>query len=203
MENSYTISIDNCVNIHIEDVAIKYAYSTLFRISNSAHVDLVNCDAFYSAIAMGIQYNNSDGNMSGCTAIGNGYDGFNFHDYGYTEMINCKSLYNFDDGCSHHEGCNGLIIGGEFVGNVKGGITPAYGAHVNIFNIFARDNDHYGIGYLSSSNHRIMHGMMNGCTLVNNPVGLAVGTLASVIAINTIFSNNTIDKQINGTLEEY
>lgn len=198
------IRINNCSDVLLQDVACKYTYTTAIQADDSTDIILQNCEASYCSVAMGIQFNNTDGKLIQCFATNNGYDGFNFHGFGTTELIDCTSICNFDDGCSHHEGCRSVITGGEFSGNVKAGIAPAYGATVNIYNIFAANNEHYGIGYLSTNNgHPAMQGIVGNCAMVGNPVGLAVQSLCTVTAIGCKYSSNVQDKEVSGTLNEY
>ncbi len=198
------ISISDCKDIVLQDVAIKYTYTTAFKVENSIDVVLNNCEASYSATSMGFQLSNTNAKLIHCYATNNGVDGFNFHYYGYSEIRDCSAMYNYDDGCSHHEGCHGTIIGGEFTGNGKAGIAPAYGANVDIYNILAANNDHYGIGYLSTNNgHPAMQGIVGNCAMVGNPVGLAVQSLCTVTAIGCKYSSNVQDKEVSGTLNDY
>ncbi len=200
---SYHINITNCSDIFMQDVAVKYGYTTLIKADNSNNIVLDDCEASYSATSMGFQFNNTNGKLSGCYATNNAFDGFNFHGYGYSELIDCYAMYNFDDGCSHHSGCIGTVMGGEYTGNGKGGMTPAYGANVNIFNILAASNDSYGVAYLYTSGNPAMKSLISGCALVNNPVGMKVGINWTVNAIGLKYSGNTEDKSIQGTLNEY
>lgn len=197
------ITIEDSEDILIEDVAIKYTYSAAFKIDASNDIVLNNCEASYSATNMGFEVNDTNVKLIHCYATNNGFDGFNFHQYGYSEMYDCSAEYNFDDGCSHHNGCIGHISGGVFNGNGKGGITPAYGANVNIYNILAANNDKYGVGYLYQDGNPAMKSVISGCALVNNLVGMRVSTNWTVNAIGCKYSGNTTDKQIEGTLNEY
>jgi hypothetical protein len=197
------ITAENSFDVILQDVALNYTYSSAIKIDNSIDVVLENCEASYSATNMGFEVNNSNVTLNHCYATNNAYDGFNFHGYGYSEMFDCDSMYNFDDGCSHHNGCIGTINGGEFTGNGKGGITPAYGANVNIYDILAVNNDVYGVGFLYTSGNPPMKGLISGCALVNNPIGMRVGTNWTVNAIGVKYSGNTTDKLIEGTCNEF
>lgn len=196
--NASTFTV--CDGLHIEDV--KFNGGVL--IDQSMGVELYNCDAVNGA-SHGFQINNSNIVMNRCYAAENTNDGFNFQSYGQSIMNDCVSYHNGDDGCSHHYGCMGTIYGGQFVDNQgKGGVTPAYGAVVNIIGAYCARNP-YGIYYLSSSNvDQIPRTcVIDGCAMEGNTTqGLCVTTKYTVIAINCAYKNNTSDKLVTGTLNE-
>lgn len=197
------LNIEDSSDIEIQDVSVKYNYSSVVKIDNSIGVTLTNCEASYSGTSMGFEINNSNVELRSCYATNNWYDGFNFHKYGQSEMFNCVSEFNWDDGCSHHNGCYGAIYGGEFNGNGKGGITPAYGANVNISGILAKGNDTYGVAYLSQSGNPPMKGLITSSAVVGNPTGIKVESGWTVNAVGLKYSGNTTDKTVSGALNEY
>ena len=201
--NISSIQFVYCNDIYIEDVIfIGHGSSVIFQ--NCDKVHLVNCEANDSVTNMGFDLVNTNGVFDKCYASGNHVDGFNFHGYGSTIMNDCLSENNDDDGCSHHDGCVGFINGGEFNGNGKAGIAPAYGAQVNINNASCKEN-RLGIAYLSTNNgHAAMKGQINSCAMIGNTEsGLEVDPLCTVVAINCKYSGNTTDKNVTGTLTEY
>ena len=66
--------------------------------------------------------------------------------------MNCDSFYNGDDGVSHHKGTRGFISGGEYSYNGSGGITPAFGAEVDISSVTAIGNA-VGLQYFGASGY--------------------------------------------------
>ena len=138
------ISITRCNGGKIMDCAAKYAYgSGAFSMDNSIGLELVRCEAARA--------------FSGST-VG---DGFNAHSTTASidtdskrttiTMINCWSHDNNDDGHSDHEGCEVTIIGGLFENNVKGGLTPSYGAHDKYMGCYVRNNVGGGIYYVGTA----------------------------------------------------
>ena len=166
--------------------------------------EIRNCHAKYTSTGQGFLLDNSNANLYNCTAFKVNNDGFNIHGYGDTNFFNCKGKYCYDDGMSHHDGCTGTVHGGEYSFNGKGGILPAYGANVDIYNTVCKGNVSGGIGYLYTPNgHAPMKGYINGNVLINNGIGLSVGANSDVIAVNTTYVGNTKDKTIDGLLVEY
>lgn len=196
------LDLEGCRDVELVDCAFLYSHESPLVIKECDSVSLVNCESSYSSIDMGFNVINSNVSIINCYATHNGYDGFNFHSYGYSEMRYCISEYNWDDGCSHHDGTVGDIIGGRFTGNGKAGIAPAYGAIVNIYDVIT-DHNNIGIGYLSTSGHQNMTGKVFNCVIVSNENGLLYQALCTVITVNCIYSDNTTDKSGGGTIIEY
>ena len=197
------LTFQNCNNVLIEDVSCNVAISSVINMEHCSGVVMNNCEANYSIAGMGFALTDSNAIFNNCTAYRNKMDGFNFHGYGTTIMNECISKWNSDDGCSHHYGCIGTINGGRFTGNGKCGITPAYGATVNIYNAICDCNDNGGIGYLSTDNgHARMKGTVNGCCCFNNiGYGLRIQALCDVITINCSFKDISLgDIDNKGTL---
>ena len=138
------ISVTKCHNGKISDCAAKYAYGNgAFSMGNSIGLELIRCEAARA--------------FSGTTTG----DGFNAHsDTGSINtaskrtsftMIDCWSHDNNDDGYSDHEGCEVTIIGGLFENNVKGGLTPSYGAHDKYIGCYVRNNTNGGIYHVGQT----------------------------------------------------
>ena len=191
------ISMTNIKKVHMEDVSVCFGSRSGFSLNNCVDVKLFNCQASYSGIDMGFALINVNGEMINCFATKNRFDGFNIHGYGSTNFINCTSIYNYDDGISHHDGCTGHITYGEYSHNGKCGIAPAYGANVNVYNTVCSFNP-TGIGYLTTNNgHASMTGICMNNLLTDNTTGLHVGELCKVINHNNTFYNNTTDEKID------
>lgn len=204
LKQTTNLRVQNCKNVRISDLAVKYNYSTCIGVENSDDVTFTNCEASFSATGMGFGFKSTNGRLEHCFAQGNGVDGFNFHEYGYSEMTDCDSFWNWDDGCSHHQGCAGTINGGTFKGNGKAGIAPAYGATVNIFGAICESNDQYGIGYLYDQTRQLTaKGVVNGGVAADNPIGLKVEDYCTVTAVGLKYEGNDENRSVWGTLNEF
>lgn len=138
------LTIQNAKNVVLEDIEVCNCTGDGCLIDGCANVMLVNC-SFHDNGNNGIVINYTNGVVRKSTAYNNGRDGFNMNYYGHTEFYDCTGYNNGDDGLSHHQGCTGLVNGGEFYGNTKGGVaSPANGAIVDIYNIYSHNNG-YGI----------------------------------------------------------
>lgn len=191
-----SITILSCDTVTLDDICCEFTNGAIIDIDKSNNIILNNCQANYSATGMGFSIDNTNAILNNCYATKNAIDGFNFHGYGTTILNDCVAENNYDDGCSHHNGCIGTINGGKFSGSGKAGIAPAYGANVNIYNVVCENNP-IGIGYLTTNNgHANMRGIVAGCLLKNNTVGLQVESLATVTTICCEYVENETDKNI-------
>jgi hypothetical protein len=163
--------IKNCNDITIENVEVIGNTVSAFYAKNVSNLAMVECSA-HDGSKIGFELYNVNGRFSGCTAYNLDYqgnpdehnDGFNIHGYGYTEFINCSAWNCGDDGISHHDGCTGLILGGEFYGCGKGGVSsPTTGAEITIDGAYCHDNV-YGIYAVSAGSKAYIR----NCVLKNN-----------------------------------
>lgn len=119
-------------NIYISDVVILGAWYGGMQLHGCQRAKIVDCEFICTSHGDGFEAFDSNVVLENCNASGCAQDGFGFQHYGESVMLNCNSFYNGDDGVSHHRGCIGYIDGGEYSYNVSGGITPAFGAEINI-----------------------------------------------------------------------
>lgn len=160
------VFLRKCHGGKVVDCASKYVYgSGAFSIEDSIGLELIRCEAASC----------TDGSVNG--------DGFGVHILKNEQpvfakkttvtMIDCWSHDNNDDGYSDHGGCEGTIIGGLFEYNVKGGLTPSYGAHDTYKNCYTRKNK------------------LNGIFLCGNATDGGIGGQAE--CFNCISENNSIN----------
>lgn len=164
---NYGVNFTDINNAELSGVVVLGAYFANFRFQNCSKVNLIGCDSMCATHGSGFNIGASDVDFENCRGIGNQTDGFGLSRYGESKMINCDGKYNGDDGCSHHHGCVGSIVGGVFVGNGSGGITPAFGAIVQINNAFCKGNK-YGIALFDASGYQKRTLYISGCTIVDN-----------------------------------
>lgn len=139
------VSLAKCHGGKVMDCSARYAYGGgAFSMDNAIGLELIRCEATraFSGTATGDGFNahsttgsSIDTNSKRTTAT----------------MIDCWSHDNNDDGYSDHEGCEVTIIGGLFENNVKGGLTPSYGAHDKYIGCYVRDNVNGGICHVGTA----------------------------------------------------
>lgn len=160
------ISLQSMESVHMEDVKAIGCYGSCIYINKCDDVTLNACEAGYSGKGMGIKLDYTNARVSDCHAYAVSVDGFNLHGYGHSEIVGCTAFYCGDDGISHHEGCSGFIDGGEWAYNGSGGITPAFGAQIDVKNAYCHHNK-IGIQWLGSMTQSRYAKMCN-CLAVDN-----------------------------------
>ena len=137
------MSLQNCHGGRAVDCAAKYSFGGgAWSWDGSIGLELIRCEATRA--------------FSGTTTG----DGFNAHStttgsalakHTTATLIDCWSHDNNDDGYSDHERCETTIIGGLFEYNVKGGLTPSYGAHDKYMGCYVRNNVNGGIYHVGTA----------------------------------------------------
>ena len=134
--------------VHFEMRNIESWYGNLdFRKCNGAII--TDCASKYSLAGGGISYDFAVGITLVRCEVCRGRDGISAHSLGNRNTlakcsvltaIDCWSHDNYDDGYSDHENGEATIIGGLYEHNVKGGITPSYGAQDCYYNVTSQYN---------------------------------------------------------------
>ena len=179
------INITNAESVNISDVRVIGAYNNCIYIEHCNNVKIESSEIGLCAKGMGLAVFNSNIEVTDCHAFGCSVDGFNIHEYGYSKFCNCTSFYNGDDGISHHQGCTGIIIGGEYAFNASGGITPAYGALIEVQDSYSHDNG-FGLQVLGQSGMRRYIKAAN-LLLLNNTTDVYV-TYNDLLIWNSIYT---------------
>ena len=161
------LSVNECVEASISDVVTLGGWFANIELKGCQKTIIKDCELVCASHGDGISALDSNVTIQNCLASGNAQDGYGFQFYGESLMENCSAFYSGDDGVSHHRGCIGYIDGGEFSHNVSGGITPAFGADVNISNVVAMYND-YGLQFLGTENAPSRDLLVNSCVAKNN-----------------------------------
>lgn len=130
-------------SLTMQDITFDFYTGNVLNLDKVKNLNVQNCEASHSSTSDGWSLDYTNGVLTNCMAFKNRNDGFNLHFYGNTKLVNCKGNNNYDDGVSHHEQCKGVIIGGEYSGNGKGGVIPVDDAEVQVYNAVI-ENNHYG-----------------------------------------------------------
>ena len=191
-------SITNVKEFSIEGFTFENSPANGLLLTNVNKATVQDCD-FNDNGKNGLAFVNSSGCIYGCEGSRNTNDGFNFHGFGDTVLINCVARMNSDDGVSHHDKCTGVIDGGEFSGNTTSGICPAYGANVDIKNAYIQRSQH-GVLYFDDDNIDLKNARVMNCLIEFCDVGIE-GTNYDVMSINNLFKYCTTDS--TGTVQAY
>ena len=206
-ENTRTrgMQISDCGNVTLINIHCDYCLQDCFYIKNVSNLEVLHCVASNNTETdrNGFKLYNVNGVIRDSLAYNIVRDGFNIHGYGYTEFINCVAYDCGDDGISHHDGCTGLILGGEYYRCQKGGVSsPTYGADITIKGVYSHDNA-YGIYAVSSisEGYAICKGKIIDCVLKNNTKSdLNLGN-AEIVGWGNIYDSKSIGT--GATFTEY
>ena len=179
-------------NVTLHDIVFDFYTGVpmlLYRIKN---LIAQNCEANHSSAGNGFGFDYTNATMTNCRANKNRNDGFNMHFYGDTTLINCKGINNYDDGVSHHEDCTGTIVGGEYSGNVKGGIIPVNGSTIQVYGAVIENNR---FGFYTESPNALSHGNF----YKDNQEAIVNLASTPIRSINDVFVNNS-NREANLTL---
>lgn len=199
----YGVYVVNCSDIYLSDVWVDETAYDSYMLNNVAKIECVRCwccDTTDSN-SMGFRIVNCNGIFRDCKAWNISKDGFNIHLYGDTQFINCEAHDCGDDGISHHEGCNGMIMGGEYYNCVKGGIASPYGGcNVNIYNAYIHNN-RFGLYSQSGAEHNKSRGILANCVIKNNNEYDINIAKSDIIGWNNIYDTKTVDS--TGSFTEF
>ena len=184
------LTFENVQNLILEDLEIYGCTGDGCLINKCENVLCTNC-SFHGNGNNGVVINYTNGVFRRCLAFENDHDGFNLNYYGDTQFYDCSGWDNGDDGISHHQGTTGMIVGGEWYGNTKGGVaSPCHGAIVDIFGIYSHNNG-YGIYANCDAPNPARTFRVWNCVLTENNYGLASGRNTAIIYGNKISGNTT------------
>lgn len=186
------VSIADCGSVTIIGVWADNMSGSGFYVNKVKNFELTDCIASNNSKenANGYSILSSNGKLYGCKAYNVVRDGFNIHGYGRTEFINCIAHDCGDDGISHHDGCTGSIIGGEFYNCGKGGVSsPTLGAYIEVCNVYSHDNAKYGLYITSDNTRRISKGTISNCVLKNNQYNDIFLSRCEVVAWNNEYDS--------------
>lgn len=164
----------NIRKLILSDIDFMYGARQGCKIELTDVIEAGHCTSAYSAHSTGFHIIKSNGVFKRCYAFKNSVDGFAPAGNGDTHFYDCYGFYNGDDGISHHDKCTGSITGGEYFGNPKGGVAPAHGSKVDVYNVISHDN---GIGfYCVAGSDTLVGRKVNHVANVayNNDVGIKI-----------------------------
>lgn len=182
-DNGLTLSGNE---INLTGIVFDYYTNDPLNLDNVKKINAQNCGGHHSSTRDGWSLDYTSGEIKKCSGFKNRNDGFNLHFLGCTTFIDCNGSNNYDDGISHHENCEGTIIGGKWSGNAKGGVIPVDNAKVNVYNAII-ENNHYGF-YSDESN------VSQGNLYIENDIAIR-SVSGDVMSVNDEFHNNDVNTQ--------
>lgn len=184
-------SFTDISNLTLSGLKFIGGYSNTLFVKKVAKFDFTKTTANRSGLGNGFGVEDSNGTFTACTANQNKNDGFNFHGFGDTHLVDCEGHYNFDDGNSHHDGTTGTIVRGEWSQNGKGGCSPTYGSIVHVDSVYSHDNN-YGIYLETLPENPLRTVRHTNCVLKNNSTSdYFIGEKYNILGINNLYASQT------------
>ncbi len=190
-DSNAVASFTDVANLTLSGLKFIGGYNNAIRMDKVIKFDFARVEASRSALGNGFSCDNSNGTFTSCTANQNRNDGFNFHGFGDTHLIDCEGHYNFDDGNSHHDGCTGTVIRGEWSHNGKGGCSPTYGSIIHIDGVYSHHNQYGFYCDILADNPRrtVRH---SNCVAKDNSVAdYLISTRYTVLGMSNSFTTKT------------
>lgn len=172
--------------VRVSDVVVLGAYYGGLQLYGCQDVTIIDCDFVCTGHGDGFEATDSNVTLADCVASGCAQDGYGFQHYGDSLMENCDGWYCGDDGVSHHRGCTGYIDGGNFSYNSSGGITPAFGAKVDISNAMAVGNEN-GLQFFGSSGLPSRDICVVSCVAKNNTNKDIYNSGYDIVFVNCVY----------------
>lgn len=197
---AFPLYFSNTEKLTVSDIVVLGAWYGGLQAHGCQDVTITDCDFICTTHGDGFECWDSNVTLENCVASGCAQDGYGFQHYGDSTLSNCSAFYSGDDGVSHHRGCTGVIDGGEWAYCESGGVTPAFGADVDVKNIYAHDNDR-GLQYFGSSEYETRNVSAVGCVCVGNNVDVFADTRYNIVLANSSYGTKNIG--VSASLTEY
>lgn len=197
------VNLSECNNIKFENITFKHGSRYLLYANKCSGIEVISCELCGSSQRDNLAVNDTNINISDTISYLARNDGFNFHGFGASIITKCIGCNCFDDGISHHDQCTHSIIGGEYYGNGKGGISsPTYGCSGDIIGCYTHDNP-YGIYSESNPARGDSYVNLNDNLITDNITGIQFGINVTGVAYNNKLAGNTTDIVNNSSVVFY
>lgn len=202
------VHVDNCAHVELSDVWVDDPDRNCFNFRDVGMAVCTRCKASNNKTDEenvswhGFALTNTNGVFRDCEAWNIHKDGFNVHGFGDTHFFNCSAHGCGDDGISHHDSCVGLIVGGEYYNNVKGGVaSPTHGATVEVQGVYCYNNA-YGL-YVFSDNEKgttpakpISNARVSNSVFKNNTTNDIRANRAKITAWNLVYDTKSVTDSV-------
>lgn len=194
------LSLSNLKSLKMVDVSADFFFSAPMTTVNNSRLDLYGCQAGHSGTTDGFNLDYSIGSLFRCQGFKNRNDGFNAHFDADITLFDCDGFNNYDDGISFHEICRGVIYGGKWFGNAKGGIIHVNASLFNVYDAICYDNVHgiYFGGDSAILKHRLPV-VIKGCKTYGNTNGIYIGEAYDAEIIDCLTYKNGSDIVVIGS----
>ena len=166
--DQYGVDVRNCTDIQIQGIDVAFFPYYDLHFAHCENLMVKDCCCTFTSYGSAVEVEGADAAFISCVAAKAGADGFGIAAYGNVSFYDCSALYCYDDGISHHDAAAGVIDGGQWIGCLKGGITPSFGSNVSVKNVVCHGNV-YGI-YITQSGTRVTNAVltMQNCLAFDN-----------------------------------
>ena len=184
---------ENCGKVNITGVWGDNTIYSAFSFFNVKSLTMTGCWASNSGNSENtFNLVNTNAAFYRCKAWNSARDGFGCTKHGDVRLYDCVAHDCADDGVSHHNSCTGIVSGGEFYNNGKGGVSsPTYGAHVDVTGVYSHDNA-YGLYTTNEKARRESVGRVNGNVFLNNTTAdMLIGSNCRITGWQNIYQTQT------------
>lgn len=184
--------------VKLMGITVKHARADAVRLKGCTDSEVSRCVFGYSGLYNGLAFENSSGVVRNCEAKFVRTDGFNIHGVGTVDFIDCVSHDNGDDGISHHDESGGIVLGGEYYNNVKGGVcSPTFGSRNEINGVYTHHNG-MGVCAVTKVDGEYPECNVCNCVIENNTVGIQSDRYTLRSWNNVLSANGEDTKVMNG-----
>ena len=196
----YGIHLSYFKKVKLMGIDVRHAKMDGVRLEGCTDAEISRCRFSHSGLYTGLALNNTSATVRNCEAMYNRTDGLNIHGVCTADFIDCVSHDNWDDGISHHDQSGGMILGGEYYRNGKGGVcSPTFGSRNSVSGVYIHDNAS-GVYTVADAGGEYPPCTVSNCTIVNNTVGVRASRYPLVGWNNTVSGNeNDVVEENGGT----
>lgn len=170
--NQYGINLSYYKKVKLIGITVKYASEIGIWLKGCSESEINRCKFMNTGVYHGLKLESTSSTVRNCEAGYNGKDGLNIHGVSTADFIDCVSHDNLDDGISHHVNSGGMVIGGEYYNNGKGGVcSPTFGSRNGINGVYTHNNV-AGIYAVTSVDGDYPPCTVSNCAIIGNETGI-------------------------------
>lgn len=198
-EHPYGIYLGYFKKVKLSGIVVRHAREDAVRLKGCTDAEISRCVFSHSSLYNGLALEYTSATVRDCEAAWNRTDGFNIHGVATADFIGCVSHDNGDDGISHHDRSGGMVIGGEYYANGKGGVcSPTFGSRNGVN---GADIHHNGVGVYAVADGDVVacpDSYVSNCVIRDNGVGIKTQYYKLKCWGNVLEGNDTDVVEENG-----